>query len=69
MSRGHALDLGKLAAVWTAWFLAINWGAVAQFLSAVFTLLLILDKLGALAPIKVALARGARRLTRRGADR
>jgi hypothetical protein len=34
--------------------LSLNWNAIAAFLSAVFTLLLILDKLGGLTPLKRA---------------
>ncbi len=44
--------MGRLIAVWAAWLWAINWGNVAGFLSAVFTLLLIAEKLGLLAPMK-----------------
>jgi hypothetical protein len=60
--NGRHHDLGRLIAVWAAWFWAINWGNVAGFLSAVFTLLLILEKLGALAPIKACGGRLWRRL-------
>lgn len=52
MNRHHAYDLGKVTAVWGAWFWAVNWNAIAAFLSCVFTLLLILDKVGALNPLK-----------------
>lgn len=44
--------MGRLVAVWAAWFWAVNWGNVAGFLSAVFTLLLIAEKLGLLIHIK-----------------
>jgi hypothetical protein len=55
-ARGHehAFDAAKLVSVWAAWFLSLNWNAIAAFLSAVFTLLLILDKLGGLTPLKRA---------------
>jgi hypothetical protein len=45
-------DVGRLFAAWAVWFWAINWGNVAGFLSAVFTLLLIADKLGVLIHLK-----------------
>jgi hypothetical protein len=50
--RTHAYDVGKFVAVWAAWFWSLNWNAIGAFLSAMFTLLLILDKLGMLAPLK-----------------
>ena len=52
MNRDHTIDFVKLTAAWTAWFFAVQWGALAAFASFVFTGLLILDKIGLLAPLK-----------------
>lgn len=54
--REYLADAGKFIAVWAAWFWSLNWNAIAAFLSAMFTLLLILDKLGMLTPIKRAVS-------------
>jgi hypothetical protein len=48
LNRHHFTDAGKLVAVWAAWFVSVPWGPLAQFLSVVFTLLLIAEKLGLL---------------------
>lgn len=65
--RHHAIDFSKLLASWIGVVVGVNWNAVAAFLSCVFTVLLILDKLGALAPIKKAAARAWARLRARTA--
>lgn len=48
----HRGDIERLLAAWGAFILAINWNAVAAFLTCVFTLLLIIEKFGLLAPMK-----------------
>jgi hypothetical protein len=40
--------MGRLVAVWAAWFWAINWENVAGFMASAFTFILIIEKLGLL---------------------
>lgn len=56
----HAMDALKATPAvtfWTTWFWGVNWTALGAFLMAVYTLLLIVDKLGILAPVKAFGAR------------
>lgn len=55
LHRHDFSDFLKGVAVWAAWLWAVNWNQVAAFLSAVFTLILILDKFGLFAPLKARL--------------
>jgi hypothetical protein len=53
--REHLIDTAKaapLAGYVAGWFWGVNWGAVASFMAALYTMVLILDKFGLLAPIK-----------------
>lgn len=56
-SSGHGANLFKLLGVWVGYFWAINWGNVAAFLSCIATLLVIINMLGWLAPLKAFFAK------------
>lgn len=48
----HLADGAKASTLVVGWMFGINWASVGAFLMALYTLILILDKLGALNPIK-----------------
>lgn len=53
--REHVLDGVKAAPAatfWGTWFAGVNWPHVGAFLMAVYTVLLIMDKLGVLLPVR-----------------
>lgn len=58
--REHLLDGAKASPVIvyiTSWFSGVDWGMWGAFLMCLYTVLLILDKLGLLAPLRAALAK------------
>lgn len=66
--RHHGIDFAKLTAVWLAWFVSVPWGSFAQFLSVVFTALLIAEKVGLLKPLTAWGARVWERIKARWAS-
>ena len=56
--REHLMDTAKAAPVLAyvvAWFNGVNWPLWGAFLACVYTMILILDKLGVLAPVRAGI--------------
>lgn len=58
--REHLVDIAKATPAvgwWATWFWGVNWTVLGAFLMALYTALLIFDKLGILEPVKEASGR------------
>lgn len=60
-AREHLIDGAKASPIaayaFGHWFMGVNWPVIGSFLMAVYTLMLIMDKAGLLAPLKAFCAK------------